>query len=885
LRLTRSTPRLIRPSSRLIALLLGVVVVLAFAARGAAADEPAVPTYGEVERFGGFASTATYEPATTSGLTDQVGEHARFVYPVGVAVDTEDPTAPDHYAIYVLEEVNPQALNNQQRSQRKALVLEYRIQKLNDHGEVLAATAFKLHSSASEEELHAISLTVSDAEKRVYVLISDMPAESTGNVLPSSAAVRIDAWTTALAPADGAGELPEDKVTHAGELAGPETHPLQGATFVGDVDAESIAVAGSGAEPDVAVAGNRYTSEVGVGTPVIERFKTAKAHAGELDGEWTNAAATEDPAASERGQGSEWLYAMSSDPGLEALNVTLGPHNGRPRLADDEPNMATVSANLSDTEATLPWADTKEDSDSHTTEEETNPNRAATDGFPQDVAQVNQGTLPSGATSGAGTVGPSVVQLAGDAPEFPSGLYAGLVTSGGGEQDPNAATEASWQQASGVENNGTLEVTRPSILGIRVFDANKTATEESSLGMIGNITPGGPCNLQGGSIAFNFLASKASFVALAPGRDGVLFALVQPDLVSTTPFIENAEGETEPISPASRIGGETGDQVVEFAPGQDSAGAGGNASKWHECPQPSGGFSVANETTHESLGSGTSPVTVPVSARLKLDASEINRRGGAVWAYDWNLEDGAPGGIIARPWTVNDEFGRVLGQGPAWEWPTPTVEHTFTTPGEYKAKLSFVSDFGTLTAEREIRVAKDEPITKVKVTAAAGAKANAPEALTASATVPQFDSIVDYHWEFGDGHGEDTTGAETEHEYAEPGEYHLKLTVTDALGQKEKTETSVDVAAAEQVKVGSPPGGEEPRNANNTTPVSTTPGDTPPSIVKPPAPKPLTNAQKLARAVKACKRIKAKKKRVSCEALARRRYGPKKKTRGKKGHG
>ena len=43
---------------------------------------------------------------------------------------------------------------------------------------------------------------------------------------------------------------------------------------------------------------------------------------------------------------------------------------------------------------------------------------------------------------------------------------------------------------------------------------------------------------------------------------------------------------------------------------------------------------------------------------------------------------------------------------------------------------------------------------------------------------------------------------------------------------------------------------------------------------KPPPAKPLTRAQKLSKALKACKADKKKSKRVACEKLARKKYGP-----------
>ncbi|HTZ87257.1 MAG TPA: hypothetical protein VMB05_11380 [Solirubrobacteraceae bacterium] len=63
------------------------------------------------------------------------------------------------------------------------------------------------------------------------------------------------------------------------------------------------------------------------------------------------------------------------------------------------------------------------------------------------------------------------------------------------------------------------------------------------------------------------------------------------------------------------------------------------------------------------------------------------------------------------------------------------------------------------------------------------------------------------------------------------------------------------------------------------TPSGTPPSKPAPAVVRP---KPLTRAEKLARALRACKKVKAKKKRAACVRSARRRYGakPKKKGRG-----
>ena len=246
-----------------LSLLSAVVVAAFFVLSAGASASPPVQPYGEIARFGGFATGASYSTSgeyQTTNLGD-VGKPATFVYPIGMAVDGEDPTAPDKYAIYILENINLQALDEPgaESSSSTSAKLEYRIQKVSDDGTALASTTFKLDSTESTPGLHAIGLAVDGPADRVYVLIDDVPpvADNGGE---KGAVYSIDAWTTgrsgsALAPAvhltsgvdddlpeDPTTSLPEDPTTpHPGMLAGPGT--LQGSgpsALLDDVDGAAL---------------------------------------------------------------------------------------------------------------------------------------------------------------------------------------------------------------------------------------------------------------------------------------------------------------------------------------------------------------------------------------------------------------------------------------------------------------------------------------------------------------------------------------------------------------------------------------------------------------------------------------------------------------------
>lgn len=834
-----------------------------------------VPAFGEAGRFGGLDTAANFEGPTTSGLNG-VGSPAKIVYPIGMVVDSKASGAPDEYAIYVLENVNPQALNEELESKRTTkMTLEYRIQKISDTGEVLAETQFSLKSSTTESNLHAVAIAVDPRDARVYVLIADAPSSGAGNTNAIDAADRIDAWTSTLDPV-GAGELSQDAEVGTGEIVGPTaSHQLQASGFVGDLYAPSITVDDEGTKTRLALAGNRFTTVAGKSEPVVEAISTESGHVGELTGEWNDAEATENAAALALGVASSKLYSLSTNPS-GSLNATLGPEEKRKLHADDEPNMATISASLAETTPVLPWENAVEDELPHNTDGGKNIDRSATEGFLPYLSSTSRGFQAFGGTPNAGVLAPSVVQLAGSGSESDSGNYAGLVAVdnlSSDEQNPLAETGYTWVFADATEDEGENVIAKPANLGIRIFNG-----AGESLGMVGDVTPGGVCNIESSPVGVDASYSGASFVALAAGRDGVFFALVQPSLINSNQALA---GTTELIAPASAIGATMGDEIIEFAP-KGSSGMGANSAIWRECPQPEGQFTVTNQSQGGSQVGGATGVTVAVDTKLRFDADGINDRGGAVWGYDWDLENGAASGEVNHPWTVNNEFTETPEQGAAWEWPSASVEHEYTTPGSYDVKLDLVSDFGTLTDEREVNVVPDEPITGVGVSASTGTKAGGIEALVAAAMLPRFDSIADYHWEFGDGQGEDTTGPEAQHIYSEAGQYTVKLTVTDALGQAASAEEIVSIAAASELKTERKA---EPEPTKTTTPTTTTPTVTTPSV-KPPlsTAKPLTRAQELEKALKACKKIKAKKKRASCETAAKRKYAPHKKKTKKKGH-
>jgi len=214
---------------------------------------------------------------------------------------------------------------------------------------------------------------------------------------------------------------------------------------------------------------------------------------------------------------------------------------------------------------------------------------------------------------------------------------------------------------------------------------------------------------------------------------------------------------------------------------------------------------------------------------------------------------------------------------PDFDAPPATTEYTYTTPGVYKVKLTFRSDYGSYTTpEGTVHVVGElvPPTAQFDVTSSAP-QVGEPVEFDASGSQGGSGKITGYEWNWGDGSSESLAGTATAaHTYAKAGPYTVKLVVTDNLGQKSVVDSQeVVVASAGNPVVG---GTTTTPNPGNTGPPTITTGGGKTSTVKP-----LTDTQKLALALKACKK-KPKKQRASCEKQARKKYSPKPKKKAKK---
>lgn len=826
------------------------------AARADSSSAPTVPVYGEVgQPVGGFDSAATYSlatsdtastQATTTGLAD-----GKFVYPVGMSTYT-DPTS-DVSDIYVLDDLTPQeddavygGATSPTDDTSSTVAFTYRIQEFQTGSDgainpsPVASTTFTLASNPTYEGRQATAIAVDQADDRVYVLIADDTPDSTLSQ-PIWAAERLDAWTTDLAspPTSGTGALATDASIidssgGPGELLGPDvaTQLLQPSPD-NDIAPSNVVVLGTGADADVAIGGVTVDSNAFTTSPVVEKFTSA----GAADGTWTDYAGIDNPAAPAGCYASNdgrTLNEFSANPdGMMFAALSGGDPYGEVQCGNADV-LGTVSENLATTTPIFPLASTPASRGNF----DTTPTSALTVSnviYGTEVgATTEDGMLPDGATRGAGALGPSVIPLSGNGTSFPSGLFAGVVA----QTDPSAekiedpsGNGSAWQLATPIQSTGGNLDTSAS-LGIRVFDSNG-----DSLSMIGNASAGETCNLQGGGEVSGSSEAYPSFIALSPGTNGTIFALVQPDLTSGGSDTNTSQAyPVDPANPQGRLASETGaegDYLVEFAPKNADASY---ASDWTTCPQPSGSFSVSTvdpsgDTTAVTPASDGS-ISVPAGSKLQFDGSAdggIDLQGAAPWDYNWDLS----GGDSAGPF--NNTFG-TSSLGGGFAWPTATVEQTYSTAGDYTATLNLTDDFGTQQFQRAIHVLPAGTITPAfTITPAAPTAGESVTFDASSSSLPTDDQVTNYEWDFDDGTGAgnhdvvDTASATYPHSFASAGTYTVKLTLTPAVGQPATISETVTVAAANNQN---PPGG---GNTNTNTGTGTTP--TPPPTPVPPAPK------------------------------------------------
>lgn len=806
------------------------VLMLALLA-GSTGDAVAAESYGEVTRLGGavkeFTATAGVVPAQDEG---------KFVVPVGFAVEPQNPASDEKNAIYVLD----RTLSNTATGE-----LDYRLQKISSvTGQVLGSRMIeeKYTDKTSFSDVHPlIGLAVDPADKRVYTIECSMVKGPSTEDIPVVG--KLVAWSTEpnidkqMVPAEGLSN--EDTLTKASEVAGESTFKVGGSLAEVLYAPAGLAVEPS-ADGDVAIEAQAGDAS-GEGNTTIQLVEPD----GTLGKHWTEAESANN--------GKQWagngLFAGSAagEFGVDLYTETSA----------EAPNLATVAV-----------------STGTATEVETAPTRG------EDEDQALSITLsaplskerPAGARSFSEVVaaGSPVVKLTGGSSNVYAALYAHPATEGPRHRDYQA--HGIWEVLENEEPEqpfdswifGSKEQTEGlGNIGVRLFEVN--GTQPTIVDTIGGGTPNAGVPTGGampGSCNIDYQVAS-----LAAGAEGAVFVLTQPR-------------------------GENDDEVIEFAPGGQ-----------HACPgYREGSVEVMEGSNWTELQKGSEPEPslavdegVPVTLSAKsLDQVETNR----TWSYTaftmmWpSVYEWTP---FAFEWNMKGEGYEGANtkemQGPEYEWPSPEiVEYSYPDePKTYHASLRVYGDYGTKEYPFLVHVlGKTPPEAKFTCKEAGAAmqftvKVGKSLSCDASESKETPGTEIEYYkWEFGDGSKAATeTVSKASHTFTKAGKYTIDLEIHDKAGNpayaSAKHEVTVEEATTSTTTSSS---STATSTATTTTTSATTTKTTSTSTTKPSAPaKKLTRQQQLQRALKACKKDKSKKKRVSCEKAADKKYGPKKKAK------
>lgn len=175
----------------------------------------------------------------------------------------------------------------------------------------------------------------------------------------------------------------------------------------------------------------------------------------------------------------------------------------------------------------------------------------------------------------------------------------------------------------------------------------------------------------------------------------------------------------------------------------------------------------------------------PTSARpqvIKLDASESTATVGTISAYRWTFGDEAEG-AAARETTV------------------PSEVHAYAATGTFTVTLVVLDDKGTASEPFTQQVTISSVNTaapKAIIVGPGTATPGSPVLFDGSASTPKSD-LVSYAWSFDDPLSVTQNTASTvqaAHTFATAGNYRVKLTVTDSLGQSDTAELLIAVGQA-----------------------------------------------------------------------------------------
>jgi hypothetical protein len=355
-------------------------------------------------------------------------------------------------------------------------------------------------------------------------------------------------------------------------------------------------------------------------------------------------------------------------------------------------------------------------------------------------------TTPGVAVSDPRGAGPQIVQLSATPPGLAAGLYAAVIFAyeqTDDQVDPPAPPGGEyWTSGENIseafEANIGVRLLKPLVEGGAISDLKG----RTIVNTLGNGTESGPCKI------------GAPRAALEAGADGTLWVLDRGPKADRA----NASGQ--------------GREIIELAPGAGEL-----------CQQPFGTFTMTTSGGGDKPCEGTHTipcVTIPAGTQVTFDTSSINRRHGKPFAYEWDIDGDPTNG------PAHDGFEKVYEMQPLhYYYPPSKVTYMYKRPGEYKVRVRMRTDYGVYMPPESGTVIVTPAPTYPEARFTATPSGAQQVTFNATGSTPGVGSIVNYHWNWGDGGAEDEdpqTPVVT-HTYTQPGEYQVTLTVINSSYQ------------------------------------------------------------------------------------------------------
>lgn len=199
----------------------------------------------------------------------------------------------------------------------------------------------------------------------------------------------------------------------------------------------------------------------------------------------------------------------------------------------------------------------------------------------------------------------------------------------------------------------------------------------------------------------------------------------------------------------------------------------------HTYAQP-GTYTVKLTVSDDRGGNASTTNTITVQAvNQPPTATMVTSQNGLRLTVDGATSTDPDGQIASYLWDFGDGSATATGAN---------SEHVYADNGTYTVRLTVRDNDGAIAeTQSEVIVSNAAPQAAFQLNV---------DALTVSvdgngSSDPE-GGALEYAWSFGD--GQNATGATTTHEYAEPGEYTIVLTVTDEHGATHSAENVVSVS-------------------------------------------------------------------------------------------